>query len=138
MQVTKDVVQYLLPAYLAGEASADTVALVEEYLRSDAEMARKVRNLRAEPLPQPATAMRPSREKEMLELTRRLLRWRGILLGIGVFLMLFPFSFRFGGGQFSWLLQDAPGYIRIAVWSGAAVCWGAFLWVRRRLQGTGL
>ena len=138
MKITKNVVQDLLPVYLAGEAHADTTALVEEYLRGDAEMARSVEGMRGNPLPAPAASLRPSREKETLELTRRLLRWRGILMGIGIFLMLFPFSVRFGGGQVTWLLQDAPAYVTAVVWSGAAVCWGAFLYVRRRLRGTGL
>ncbi len=39
MKVTRDVVKDLLAVYAAGEASADTGALVEEWLRSDPELA---------------------------------------------------------------------------------------------------
>jgi len=42
-EITRDVVQDLLPLYLAGEASEDTVALVEAYLEIDAEMAEIAR-----------------------------------------------------------------------------------------------
>ena len=37
-QVTKDMVRDLLPVYLAGEASADTRAVVEAFLAEDREL----------------------------------------------------------------------------------------------------
>ena len=40
MNVTKDVVIDLLPAYLSGEASADTCALIEEMSAKDRAVAR--------------------------------------------------------------------------------------------------
>ena len=42
MNVTRNVIDDLLPAYLSGEASPDTVALVDEFLRQDPELARTV------------------------------------------------------------------------------------------------
>src|SRR5438067_319948 len=42
MNVTQNVIHDLLPAYLAGEASADTVALVEEFLRLDPDLAQNL------------------------------------------------------------------------------------------------
>ena len=41
MKVTRDVVKDLLPIYLADEASADTRSIVEEWLRTDPELARQ-------------------------------------------------------------------------------------------------
>ena len=43
MSITRPVILDLWPAYLSGEASAETRALVEEYLRSDPEFARQLR-----------------------------------------------------------------------------------------------
>jgi hypothetical protein len=43
MKVTRDVILDLLPLYLAEEASADTKALVGEYLEADPELARVAR-----------------------------------------------------------------------------------------------
>jgi hypothetical protein len=43
MKITRDVVSDLWPLYEAGEASADTRAVVEEFLKSDAEYARRLR-----------------------------------------------------------------------------------------------
>jgi len=43
MKVTRDVITDLWAVYESGEASADTRALVEEFLREDPEHARKLR-----------------------------------------------------------------------------------------------
>lgn len=43
MSITRPVIVDLWPAYVAGEASPETRALVEEYLRSDPEFARQLR-----------------------------------------------------------------------------------------------
>lgn len=40
MKITRDVVYDLLPAYFAGEVSADTRALIDEFLATDPEFAR--------------------------------------------------------------------------------------------------
>ena len=53
MTVTQNVIHDLLPAYLAGEASADSKVLVEEFLRQNPAMARTVEAMRANPLPEP-------------------------------------------------------------------------------------
>ena len=44
MKITRDVVIDLLPVYVSGEASADTRELVDEYLASDPELARSIRD----------------------------------------------------------------------------------------------
>jgi hypothetical protein len=139
MKVTQSVIHDLLPAYIAGEASADTVALVEEFLRLDPDFARTVETLRANPLPELPIALRPTQEKETLNMTKQLLRWRGILMGLAIFLTMLPLSFRFSDGRITWtFLQEAPSHVTALVCLGALSCWGGFLYVRRRLQGTGL
>lgn len=139
MNVTQNVIHDLLPAYLAGEASADTVTLVEEFLRLDPELARTAEALRSTRLPEPALALRPTHEKETLNMTKQLLYWRGILMGLAIFLTLLPLSFRFDNRQITWtFLQDAPPVATAVVCGGAILCWAGFLYLRRRLQGTGL
>lgn len=39
MRITRNVIEDLLPLYLANEASADTRTLVDEYLKTDPELA---------------------------------------------------------------------------------------------------
>jgi RNA polymerase sigma-70 factor (ECF subfamily) len=53
----------LAPVYLSGEASADTIALVEEFLRLDSDLARAVEGLRDNPLPEVPIALRPTPRK---------------------------------------------------------------------------
>ena len=139
MKVTQNVIHDLLPAYIAGEASADSVALVEEFLRQDSDLARTVEALRANPFPELPVTLRPTQEKETLNMTKQLLRWRGILMGLAIFLTLLPLSFRFANGRITWtFLQETSHPITALVCLGALTCWGGFLYVRRRLQGTGL
>lgn len=44
-EITKDVILDLLPLYIAGETSADTAALVKDYLASDPELAEAAREM---------------------------------------------------------------------------------------------
>ncbi|HEY1343030.1 MAG TPA: hypothetical protein VGF59_36255 [Bryobacteraceae bacterium] len=139
MNVTQNVIQDLLPVYVAGEASADTAALVEEFLRLNPEMARTVGSLRANPLPDAPIALRPTQEKETLTMTKQLLRWRGVLLGLAVFLTLVPLSFRFDNGRIAWtFLRDTPPLAAAIVCLAALASWVGFLYLRRRLQATGI
>lgn len=139
MNVTQNVIHDLLPGYLAGEASSDTVALVEEFLRGDLEMARVVEALRADALPEVAVGLRATHEKETLDMTKKLLRWRGVLMGVAIFMTLLPASFRFERGGVVWtFVQGTSGLAMGLVCLGAVGCWSGFLYVRRRLEGSGL
>jgi hypothetical protein len=139
MNVTQNVIHDLLPVYLAGEASPDTVALVEEFLRLDPELARSVETLRANPLPDLPAALRPTKEKETLNMTKRLLRWRGVLLGFAIFLTMLLFSQVNKDGRIVWtFLHDAPVYASALAGLGALSCWCGFFYVRGRLRGAGI
>ena len=139
MNVTTNVIHDLLPLYAANEASADTAALVEAWVRRDPALARSLEAMRS-PLPQGLpTGLPPTREKEMLNRTRQLLRWRGILMGLALFLTLLPLSIRFDGRQISWIFfHDAPPQVTVLVAVAAVAAWVAFLSVRRKLQATGV
>jgi hypothetical protein len=139
MNVTQNVIHDLVPAYLAGEASADTVALVEEFLRLDPDLARTVEALRASPLPELPVALRPTQEKETLNMTKRLLRLRGVLMSFAIFLTLLPLRFQFDSRQIRWtFLQELPPQVAALICLAALTCWAGFFYVRRRLQSTGL
>jgi anti-sigma factor RsiW len=51
MEITRDVMLDLMPLYMAGEASADTRALVEEYLKTDPQLANIAEQRAAMDLP---------------------------------------------------------------------------------------
>jgi len=64
MNITRNVILDLLPLYLADEVSADTRALVEEFLKSDPDLANAAKKLA--PLEKPQAASAPiSRDIEM-------------------------------------------------------------------------
>src|SRR5262245_1956762 len=139
MTVTQDVVRDLLPAYLAGEASADTRRLVEQFLASDPVLAREVEQARAGAAPLPPTPPLPSTaEKEALEATRQLLKTRNQTLIVAVLFTLLPLSFAFKDGRITFILvRDAPD-IALAWWVTAAIMWVCYACVRRRLRVSGL
>jgi hypothetical protein len=97
-----------------------------------------VEGLRGNPLPALPTGLRPTKEKETLDMTKRLLRWRGVLMGLAIFLTLLPMSVVYTD-RISWIfMRDMPNAVTALVWVVAAACWAGFLYVGRRLQATGL
>ncbi len=138
MKITRDVIHDLLPVYLAGEASGDTVRLVEQFLRQDPELARTVEGLRGNPLPELPTRLQPTKEKETLDMTKKLMRWRGIMMFLAIFLTMLPMSI-VQTGRINWqFLRDMPSPVTALVWVGALACWAGYFHMRRRLQRTGL
>ena len=139
MNVTRDVVKDLLTVYLAGEASADTRAFVEDYLKSDAALAREVETARAGALGLPSTPPpAPAAEKQALDATRQLLKTRTSTLVVATVFTLLPLSFVFHDSRITFvLIRDAP-VIGLTWWATAAVMWTWHILVRRRLRVSGL
>jgi anti-sigma factor RsiW len=139
MNVTAEVVKDLLPLYVAGEASADTRALVEEFLRTDPQLAALAAALREqESGPAQVRTAPPGAERAALATTRSLLRRRSWLLSFALMFTALPLSFSFDAGGFRFLLlRDAPAFA-LASWVVAIGLWIAFAQVARRLRVTGL
>jgi anti-sigma factor RsiW len=139
MNLTRAVVKDLLPVYLAGEASADTRALVEDYLKGDPALAREVEGVRRlDPGLPPTPAPAEDVERRALEATRRRLRDRTSTLAVATFFTALPLAFATDGTRVTFLLiRDAP-IIGLAWWFTAAVLWICYFFIRRRLQVSGL
>jgi hypothetical protein len=81
MKITRDVVLDLLPLYLAEEASADTEALVREYLEADPELARIAKESASMRLSEQTPApMRKEKEMEAYQEAKHQLNRRVITL----------------------------------------------------------
>src|SRR5262245_7015380 len=110
MTVTQDVVRDLVPVYLAGDASADTRRLVEQFAARDPAIAREIEGARESTGRLPATPpLAPTAEKAALDTTRQLLKTRTSTLVVAILFTLLPLSFVFQGGRVTFfVLRDAP------------------------------
>jgi hypothetical protein len=131
MTVTRDVILDLLPLYFAGQVSADTRTLVDEFLKTDPDFARMSRRfdaLKAQGgLPEAAAS-----ERRAFERTRMLLRYRNQTIGVAIAFSLMPFAFGFHGGQVDWiLLRDKPA-VGVTWLLVGIVCWIAAYLIGRR------
>lgn len=144
MTITDDVIADLLPLYTAGEASADTRAVVEEYLRAHPSFAAVVREVsderRAAPLGV-ADELHAQVERTALERSRRLLRRRAWIMGLAIFFTMVPFSvasFESGGRPVTFLMmRDAPVVSGLFA-AAAVVLWTLYYRLDRQLRSTGL
>jgi hypothetical protein len=135
MNITRDVVKDLLAMYEAGEASSDTRAIVEDWLRRDPELARDARH--ASEVTLPATPpLAAAAEKQALDRTKQQLRRRFVLLGTAVYVTTLPLSVTFDSQGFSGLLIDNWPQ-RIVVWAIAGVLWWFYWRASRRLRVAG-
>ena len=137
MNISRDIVKDLIPVYLAGDASADTRALVESYLKTDPELSADITAARGTSLGLPATRP-PTAAKQTLDATRQLLKSRTSTLVVATIFTVLPLTFAFHGTTITFfLIRDAP-VIGIAWWVTAAIMWIWHVRIRRRLRVSGL
>jgi len=133
MEVTRDIVIDLMPLYESGEASRDTRAVVEEFLRRDPSLAGLA-------TPDVAAVTSPALtelERRTIEKTRATIRQRSWILALAILCMLLPFSFAFLDGQIRFfMLRDVPESALLFV--GAAAFWWMYGRLTRSLRHGGL
>ena len=135
MTLPREVIQDLLPVYVSGEASAKTRELVEEHLRSDPELARRVRDLESGALADVRPALPMNLELRALERTRRrlgLLRWVfGLAIAFTSMALATRISFERGHVRsVGLLLFEYPGPFGACL-AVAAALWVAYAAIRR-------
>jgi len=108
MNVTKEIINDLIPLYVANECSADTRALVEDYLQRNPQQAEELRQIMETSIPKAAPSATNLDEMRSFREARRHVRRRSWLMGFAIFFSLAPFSFVWAHGGVSWLLRDAP------------------------------
>ena len=137
MNVTRDVITDLWPLYAAGEASADTRALVEQFLQQDPEFARHFQEHGVDSMLQdPPPSLPPDQEAQALRKTKRRLHgWD--LLSFWLFNMAMLFSCLAFGRIISDTSWDVSPRNFIITASIAGAFWVAVLvrplWVRWRV-----
>jgi hypothetical protein len=131
MNITKDIINDLLPLYVANECSADSRALVGDYLRQHPQEAAELHRIMSTTVLGTAPLAARLDEMESLRRARRLVRRRSWLMALAIFFSIAPFSFAYTGGHTHWFLLEAP---KAALIYGAlgVVFWIAFFVVRHR------
>ena len=142
MSVTREVILDLIPIYLAGEASPDTRALVESFLKEDQELAKNIRGRWVENMALAVpTSLPPDLELRAFRRARSLLVWQRWLMGFGMFFtaMLASSQLTITRGNitdFHFLARDYPALFGISAILGAA-SWTAYFVVRRGFRANG-
>ena len=138
MKVTREVINDLLPLYLAGEASEDSRILVEDFLRDDPEFSARILSAqRAMEAINSAPESTPDLELKTLKRTRRAVSSRSILIGAAIFMSLMPLSVSHDERGTHWMMIESP-WSAIASAAIAAVLWGIFWKIRRSTRSAGV
>jgi len=138
MNVTDDVLNDLLTLYLAGEASADTRALIEERARREPVFAAKMQAVRdadqaaARAIDLPTGSAVPSGDVELRSLftTRQAIILRSLFFACAILFTLVPLFFLAP-------VVLHPGIVR-GFWMLAAVAWFGCWTTHRRVRIAGL
>jgi anti-sigma factor RsiW len=143
MEITRNIIQDLLPLYLAGEACPETRVLVEEFLARDPALAAVAASRTSGSLEKILTGgsimpLPQNHEAEALARTRAKLQRTVWILALAIAFTLVPFSFTFDDGHITWMIvRDVPR-IALAYWVLAAGFWIAYFVRRYRLRSVGL
>jgi hypothetical protein len=131
MNITREVIKDLWTVYATGEVSADTRALVDEFLKHDPELGQILRAQNEEGLlRQEIPKLSPDREARALRKTKRLLHgWDWLLF----------FAMIFSGFAFGRIISDTSWDVSpvnfIVMASIAGAFWIAFftrlVWIRK-------
>jgi len=133
MNVTKEIINDLIPLYVANECSADTRRLVEEYLQGNPHEAEELRRVMAAPVPRIAPSETNLDEVRSFREARRRVRRRSWVMAFAIFFSLAPFSFVWTEGRVWWVLRDAPASAAVYAAVGV-VFWVIYAVQRSRSQ----
>lgn len=126
MNVTRDVMNDLLPVYFSGEASKDTRTLVEEYFRENPEFERQARGA-GKPLDALRAMMTvaPEAEKEKRDLKKvhRAMWRRKLIFGMALFFTLAPLAFVYSRGHLVWMMLRNDPWTAAFYWGFALMMW---------------
>lgn len=130
-KIPQHVILDLLPLYLADEVSAETRALIEEYLKSDPQLAKLAEQAKHAPTLQDIPApLKKETEMEALKKVRKLMVQHNVFLTLAVILTIMM------GISYIFLWDEPRGAQAPFVFGGlAAFFWVAFFWVNRKIEG---
>ena len=137
MTVTRDVILDLLPLYFAGQVSADTKTLVDEFLKTDPDFARMSQRFDVMMKDRGHVPEAAAAERKTFERTRLLLRYRNQTIGVAVAFSLMPFAFGFNDRGVYWILWRDHSAIAASWLLAGIACWIAAYVIGRRAARSG-
>ena len=139
MKVTDDVMNDLLTLHLAGEASADTRALIESHARQNAAFASKLEAAGAlSPIWVPDSGPPSDHELRTLTETRKFIFLRSVFLAGGILFTLLPLVFSFDDRGVEFLVLGRHAGLMWSFWSVAVAAWTACYVMHRQVRPVGL
>jgi anti-sigma factor RsiW len=137
--LTDDVMNDLLTVYLAGEASADTRAMVDAHARENPAFGARMAAAGAVAVPDVSGGrVTGDHELRALARTRQFIRLRTIFCAAAVWFTLMPLSFRGGTDGVEFLLLGRQPGLVWAFWSLAAASWTAWYVMHRSIRRAGI
>jgi hypothetical protein len=121
--MNRNIILDLLPAYVGGDASAETRQLVEEYAKGDPEIARLIQAGGLEKLAGRGIVDKETAEFKTLKRVKRRVNKQAWQLGLAIFFSFFAVTFQIGEDGILWTWNELPW---VAVLSGII---GLFFWV---------
>ncbi len=137
--IPRHVIIDLLPLYLAGELSADTNILVEQYLRADPDLAAKVKLAESDPPPRASMpGSRSDPEIAAIQRTRSMLALQRWLFGLAFGFTAIGLSVsaslgRSGVRNVHFMLTEFPAQLGACLVAGG-ICWALYYRLRRRFR----
>jgi hypothetical protein len=131
----EDIIIDLMPLYFAGEASAASRDMVEAYFAAHPQFEKAMRAAQDSSVPVPAN---PSTYNGTVAFKRirSQLRWRGVLIAIGIFCSISPFTFIYEHDHLRYFMwRDSPG-TALGYACVAAIAWIAMFVLKRRSSTT--
>jgi hypothetical protein len=140
--MTRNIIQDLLPLYLAGEVCPETRAAVEEFLSRDATLAAEVERLKSDSLKRilggTTMTLPQDHDAQTLARTRSTIAQRSWMIGLAIAFTIFPMSFVFDKGHVQWMLIRESPSLAMASWAAALGFWVGFVIHNQRLRSSGL
>jgi hypothetical protein len=143
MNITRDVINDLLPAYYSGDASPDTRDLIEDYFRQHPDFQDEVARASVI-LRQVGDVESPFRDSkgEKMAFTRAksILRWQQVLLAFATTFTLnaisLGFSFEITNGviHIHWLSIPGQGLVIAGILAISVILWIAYVRLTRRVR----
>ena len=137
MTVTDAVIRDLYALVQAGEASADTQALVAASLAANPALAEELRRTEAWTLPAAVPGRAIDAERVALRRTKALLARRSWSMGLGFFFTGLPLSFVWDSHGFHFLLIPSHAALAALCLALGIAAWVVFVRASRALRPTG-